>query len=44
MSAWQDAIAACHRAGEGFAVVTLLQTKGSTPRNEGTKMVVDCRR
>ena len=40
MSSWQDAIAACHRAGEGFAVVTLLQTKGSTPRNEGTKMVV----
>ena len=43
MSAWQDAIATCHRAGEGFAVVTLLQTKGSTPRNEGTKMVITAR-
>ncbi len=40
MTPWQTAISACHQAAEGFAVVTLLQAKGSTPRDGGSKIVV----
>ena len=40
MSHWQTAIAHCHQRGEGFVVITLLETKGSTPRDQGSKMVV----
>lgn len=40
MTSWQTAIAACHQAAEGFVVVTLLQAKGSTPRDGGSKIVV----
>ena len=40
MTSWQTAIAECHQAAEGFVVVTLLQAKGSTPRDGGSKIVV----
>ena len=40
MTFWQTAIAECHQAAEGFVVVTLLQAKGSTPRDGGSKIVV----
>jgi len=40
MSGWQAAIGVCHARGEGFVVVTLLEAKGSTPRDSGSKMVV----
>lgn len=38
---WSDAVAACESAGLPYVIVTILGARGSTPRNSGTKMVVD---
>ena len=36
---WIDAIQNLEAKGEAFVLVTVLGTKGSTPRDVGTKMV-----
>ena len=36
---WIDAIQGFEAKGEAFVLVTVLGTKGSTPRDVGTKMV-----
>ena len=36
---WIDAVQELEAKGEAFVLVTVLGTKGSTPRNVGTKMV-----
>lgn len=37
---WPQAVAALHRDGQSFVLVTLLDTRGSTPRDGDGKMVV----
>jgi xanthine dehydrogenase accessory factor len=37
---WQEAVNNCHQQGEGFVLVTVIGTAGSTPREGGSKMVV----
>lgn len=37
---WQRAVADLHAAGVGFVLVTVLETRGSTPRCDDSKMVV----
>lgn len=37
---WHQAIAECERQGDAYVIVTILGVKGSTPRNETSKMVV----
>jgi xanthine dehydrogenase accessory factor len=37
---WQQAVAMLHAAGEGMVLVTILETQGSAPRDEDSKMVV----
>jgi xanthine dehydrogenase accessory factor len=37
---WFDALYQCQQQGKSYVIVTLLATAGSTPRNDGTKMVV----
>jgi len=37
---WYLAVAHCHEVGEAYALVTVLGTSGSTPREPGAKMVV----
>ena len=37
---WFEAIHCCEQTAEGYALVTVLTTAGSTPREQGTKMVV----
>ncbi len=37
---WYEAINHCQQQGIAYVLVTLLQDKGSTPRDAGTKMVV----
>ena len=37
---WFEAIHYCEQTAEGYALVTVLTTAGSTPREQGTKMVV----
>ena len=37
---WQEAVNTCHSQGEGFVLVTVIGTAGSTPREGGSKMVV----
>ena len=37
---WAQALAACHTRGEAHVIVTLLASRGSTPREAGTKMIV----
>ena len=37
---WQQAISHCHHAADPFAVVTVIATTGSTPREGSAKMVV----
>ncbi len=39
-SDWTAAVAAYHQRGEGFVLVTLLEVRGSAPRDRGTKMLV----
>ncbi|WP_263262983.1 xanthine dehydrogenase accessory protein XdhC [Pseudomonas sp. RIT-PI-S] len=40
MSDWIGALARLHAAGEACVLVTLIEERGSTPRNAGAKMVV----
>ncbi len=40
MMQWINAVQTCTNAGQGYVVITVLGTRGSTPRNSGTKMVV----
>jgi xanthine dehydrogenase accessory factor len=37
---WGEAVSACVAAGEAYVLVTLLGTRGSTPRDSGSKMVI----
>ena len=37
---WFDALLHCQTKGKSYVLVTLLATAGSTPRNNGTKMLV----
>ena len=37
---WINAVQTCTDAGHGYVVITVLGTRGSAPRNSGTKMVV----
>jgi xanthine dehydrogenase accessory factor len=37
---WFDALHQCQQQGKSYVLVTLLATAGSTPRNDGTKMLV----
>ena len=37
---WINAVQTCTNAGHGYVVITVLGTRGSAPRNSGTKMVV----
>ena len=37
---WFEAIHYCEQHAEGYALITVLTTAGSTPREQGTKMVV----
>jgi len=41
---WSDAATTLRARGEGFVLVTVLQTRGSTPRDGGTKMLVSVNR
>ncbi|MBW8189797.1 xanthine dehydrogenase accessory protein XdhC [Neiella marina] len=38
---WSQAIVACQQAGRGYVIATLIDTQGSTPRDGGSKMVID---
>lgn len=38
---WYEAIAQCERRGQGYVVATVISTQGSTPRDGGSKMVID---
>lgn len=40
MAVWLDALAAAEREGRPAVLVTVLSTKGSTPREAGAKMVI----
>lgn len=40
MKNWAEALADLQRRGEAYVLVTLIGTRGSTPRESGTKMVV----
>jgi len=44
MSGWISAVAALANAGTPFVLVTVLEAKGSTPREAGAKMVVTAER
>ncbi len=37
---WQQALARLHGEGAGFVLVTLLETRGSSPRDDDAKMVI----
>jgi len=37
---WSQAVAQLDRRGESFVIATLIVTRGSTPRNSGSKMVI----
>ncbi len=41
---WQEAITACARQGRGYVIATVISTQGSTPRDGGSKMVIDSER
>ena len=41
---WADAAAALREQGEGYVLVTVLNVKGSAPRDAGTKMLVSAER
>lgn len=38
--AWHEALAMCHQQGQPYVLVTLIGSMGSTPRDDGTKMVI----
>jgi len=38
---WASAIAACQARGCGYVIATIISTQGSTPRDGGSKMVID---
>lgn len=40
MSRWAEVLAELQRRGEAHVIVTLLATRGSTPRGSGSKMIV----
>lgn len=40
MKRWGDSVAELQRTGEAYVLVTVLGTRGSTPRESGSKMVV----
>ncbi|MBV1788115.1 xanthine dehydrogenase accessory protein XdhC [Marinobacterium sp. D7] len=40
MIGWGEALAELQRRGEAYVMVTLIGTRGSTPRESGTKMIV----
>ncbi|GGF70463.1 xanthine dehydrogenase accessory protein XdhC [Alteromonas lipolytica] len=37
---WFEAISYCEQIAEGYALITVIASAGSTPRDQGTKMVV----
>jgi len=37
---WYEGIEYCHSKGKGYVLVTVLASAGSTPRSQGTKMVI----
>ena len=37
---WHEMVYQCEQRGQGYVLVTVIATAGSTPRNGGTKMVV----
>ena len=38
---WSGAIQHCEKIGNGYVIVTIINTQGSTPRDGGSKMVID---
>ncbi len=40
VKSWFQAIEQCHLSGKSYVLVTLLASAGSTPRSQGTKMVI----
>jgi xanthine dehydrogenase accessory factor len=38
---WSAAIQHCQKAGRGYVIATIINTQGSTPRDGGSKMVID---
>ena len=40
MNLWHECVSELETKGEAYVLITLLGTRGSTPRNSGTKMVV----
>ena len=41
---WSSAIQHCQQTGNGYVIATIINTQGSTPRDGGSKMVVDAER
>jgi len=41
---WSERVAICEAAGTPYVIVTVLGARGSTPRDSGTKMVVEATR
>jgi len=41
MLTWSDAIQHCEKIGNGYVIATIINTQGSTPRDGGSKMVID---
>lgn len=41
ITTWPEAIEYCARAGRRYVIATVLNTQGSTPRDGGSKMVID---
>lgn len=37
---WHEALAQCHQQGKAYVLVTIMGSMGSTPRDDGTKMVI----
>lgn len=40
INTWHEAVAACEQQGRAYALITVWQSVGSTPRDAGTKMLV----
>lgn len=41
---WSAAIQHCEKIGSGYVIATIINTQGSTPRDGGSKMVIDAER
>lgn len=41
---WSSAIQRCQQSGNAYVIATIINTQGSTPRDGGSKMVVDAER